>query len=66
MDDCDIIVVGLRIIKRCRMDAEEYKNWISRKNAAPPIIETINSFNEYWANAIALIDQMAVLASQHG
>jgi hypothetical protein len=26
----------------------------------------INSFKEYWANAIALINQTAVPASQHG
>jgi hypothetical protein len=26
----------------------------------------INSFREYWANAIALVNQTAVLALQHG
>jgi hypothetical protein len=26
----------------------------------------INSVKEYWANAIALVNQMAVLTSQHG
>jgi hypothetical protein len=48
------------------MYAKEYKNWISRKNAIPPIIETIDSFKEYWANVIALVNQTAVLALQHG
>jgi hypothetical protein len=42
------------------------KNWTSRENAVLPIIETINFFKEYWANAIALVNQTAVLASQHG
>ncbi len=48
------------------MFTKEYKNWITSKNAVPPIIKTINSFKEYWANAIALVNQTAVPASQHG
>jgi hypothetical protein len=48
------------------MYAKEYKNWILHKNAVPSIGETINSFKEYWANAIALVNQTAVPASQHG
>jgi hypothetical protein len=36
------------------------------QNAVPLIIKTIDSFKEYWASAIALINQMAVLALQHG
>ncbi len=66
MDDHDIIDIGLRVIKRCGMYVKEYKNWILCKNAAPLIVEPINSFKEYWANAIALVNQTAVLASQHG
>jgi hypothetical protein len=27
IDDHDIIIIGLRVIKRCGLDAEEYKNW---------------------------------------
>jgi hypothetical protein len=48
------------------MYSKEYKNWIARKNETPPIVETIDSFNEYWADAIALVNQTAVPASQHG
>ncbi len=66
MDDHDVIDIGLRIIKHCGMYAEEYKNWISCKNAVPPIVKTINSFKEYWAKAIALVNQTAIPALQHG
>ena len=48
------------------MYSEEYKNWIACKNKTPPIVETIDSFKEYWADAIALVNQTAVSASQHG
>jgi hypothetical protein len=66
MDNCDVIDIGLCVIKRCGMYAKEYKNWISHKNAVPPIVETIDSFKEHWANTIALVNQTAVLALQHG
>jgi len=66
MDDRDVIDIGLRVIKRCGMYSEEYKNWIARKNETPPIVETIDSFKEYWADAIALVNQTAAPASQHG
>jgi hypothetical protein len=65
MDDHDVIDISLRLIKNCGKYAEEYKNWISCKNMVPPIIKTIDSFKDYWANAIALCNQTAVLASQH-
>jgi hypothetical protein len=45
---------------------DEYKNWIARENETPPIAETIDSFKEYWADAIALVNQTAAPASQHG
>ena len=32
MDDRDVIDISLRIIKRCGMYSEEYKNWIACKN----------------------------------
>jgi hypothetical protein len=66
MDDRNIIDIGLHTIKRCGMYAKEYKNWILHENAVPPIVETIESFKEYWANAIALVNQTAVLALQYG
>ena len=66
MDDRDVIDIGLRVIKRCGMYAEEYKGWIARENETPPITKTIDSFKEYWANAIALVNQTAIPATQHG
>jgi hypothetical protein len=66
MDNHDIIGIGLPVIKRCGMYAEEYKNWILPENRVPQIFETIDSFKEYWANAIVLVNQTAVPSSQHG
>ena len=66
MDNRDVIDIGLRIIKRCGMYSEEYKNWIARENECPPIVETIDSFKEYWADTIALVNQTVAPASQHG
>jgi hypothetical protein len=66
MDNRANIDIGLRIIKRCGMYAKEYKNWISCENAVPQIVKTINFFKEYLANAIALVNQTAVPALQHG
>jgi hypothetical protein len=66
MDGCDVIDIGLRIIKHCGVYAKENKNWILRENAVPPIVKTIDSFKEYWADMIAFVNQTAVLALQHG
>ncbi len=66
MDDCDVIDIGLRIIKHCGMYAKEYKNCFLCKNAVPPIVKIIQSFKEYRANVIALVNQTAVPALQHG
>jgi hypothetical protein len=66
MDDCNVIDIGLHVIKRCGMYSKEYKNWIAHENKTPAIVKMIDSFEEYWANAIPLVNQTAVLASQHG
>jgi hypothetical protein len=66
MRDRDVINIGLHVIKCCGMYSEEYKNWIAREHVSPPIDETINSFKEYWSGAIALVNQTAALALQHG
>ncbi len=66
MDDCNVINISLRVIKRCGMYSEEYKIWIACENKTLAIKETINFFKEYWANAIALVNQTTVPASQHG
>jgi hypothetical protein len=51
MDDHDVIDISMHVIKLCGMYAKEYKHWSSCKNAVPPIVETIDSFKEYWADA---------------
>jgi hypothetical protein len=70
MEERDIIDIGLRVIKCCRMYAEEYKAWIGIKNAgqlAPPHVkQTLDSFKGFWSNAITLVNQMSVPALQHG
>jgi hypothetical protein len=66
MDDRDVIDVGLRVIKCCGMYAKEYKNWILCENAVPMIVKMIVSFKEYRVGAIALVNQTAVSALQHG
>jgi hypothetical protein len=66
MRERDVINIGLRLIKQCRMYSKEYKIWIACESESPPIVKTINSFMEYWSGAIALINQTAAPASQHG
>jgi hypothetical protein len=66
MKDHNVINIGLCVIKHCGMYSEEYKNWIAHKNKSPPIVESIESFKEYWANVIMLVNQMAILAANHG
>jgi hypothetical protein len=66
MSERDVIDIGLRIINWCGMYSKEYKNWIARESESLPIVETIDSFKEYLSRMIALINQMAAPASQHG
>jgi hypothetical protein len=70
MEERDIIDIGLRMIKCCGMYAKEYKAWIGIKNAGqlanPRVKQTLDSFKGFWSNAITLINQTSVPASQHG
>ncbi len=66
MNNRNIIDIRLREIKWCGMHCEEYKNWIAHERKIPAIVETIDSFKEYWARAITLINQTSILATQHG
>ena len=66
MQDCNVIDISLRVIKCCGMYSKEYKNWIAQEHESPPIVKTIDSFKEYWSEAIALINQTAAPALQHG
>jgi hypothetical protein len=70
MEEQDIINIGLRVIKCCGMYAKEYKVWIGIKNAgqlvSPCVKQTLNFFKGFWSNAITLVNQTSVPASQHG
>jgi hypothetical protein len=66
MREHNVINIGLHVIKRYGMYSKEYKNWTARESKSPPIVKTIDSFKEYWSGAIALVNQMAAPASQHG
>jgi hypothetical protein len=70
MEECDIIDIGLHVIKRCGMYAKEYKVWIGIKNAgqlaSPHVKQMLDSFKGFWSNAITLVNQMSIPALQHG
>jgi hypothetical protein len=66
MNNHDVINIGLGVIKQCRMYSEEYKNWIAHKSETPAIVKMMDSFKEYWARSITLINQTSILAAQHG
>jgi hypothetical protein len=61
MEERNIIDIGLPVIKCCGMYAKEYKAWIGIENK-----QTLDSFKGFWSNAITLVNQMSVPASQHG
>jgi hypothetical protein len=70
LEECNIINIGLRVIKCCGMYAKEYKAWIGIKNAGqlanPHIKLTLDSFKRFWSNTITLVNQRSIPASQHG
>jgi hypothetical protein len=70
MEECDIIDIGLCMIKCCGMNAKEYKAWIGMENAGqlalPRVKQTLDSFKGFWSNAITLVNQTSVPALQHG
>jgi hypothetical protein len=66
MADCNIVDIGLRIIKWCSMYANEYKAWIACKAVRPRIDKTFDSFKTFWAAKITLVNQTAIPASQYG
>jgi hypothetical protein len=65
MEECNIIYIGLHIIKRCGMYSKEYKGWIARENKFLPVTKMVKIFKNYWSEAITLINQMASPAVQH-
>jgi hypothetical protein len=66
MADCNIVDIGLRVVKWCGMYAKEYKAWIAREAIHPRIVETFDCFKTFWAAKITLVNQTAVPASQYG
>ncbi len=69
-EERDIIDIGLCVIKRCGIYTEEYKAWIGMENAgqlaSPRVKQTLDSFKGFWSNAITLVNQTSVPASQNG
>jgi hypothetical protein len=47
MNNVDIVDIGLRIIKQCRMYGEEYKAWIACKAIRPRIVETVDTSKRF-------------------
>jgi hypothetical protein len=39
--DCDIVGIGIRVIKRCGLYVEEYKSWIARVTTTPRIVDAV-------------------------
>jgi hypothetical protein len=66
MSDCNIVNIGLPIVKWCGMYAKEYKAWIAHKAICPRIVETFDSFKTFWAAKITPVNQTAVPSSQYG
>jgi hypothetical protein len=66
MANCNIVDIGISVIKRCGMYAKEYKVWIAREAERPRIVETFDIFKAFWAAKITLVNQTAVPASMHG
>ncbi len=56
MEECNIIDISLRVIKCCRMYAEEYKVWFGMENAgqlaSPRVKQTLDSFNSLTAKSV--------------
>ncbi len=65
MNDCDIVNIGLHLIKRCGMYGEDYKAWFACKAIRPKIVETLDTFKMFWAVTITLVNQTAIPASLH-
>jgi hypothetical protein len=67
MNDANIIDIGLRIIKQCRMYSEEYKAWIAFEALRPRIVRMVDTFKTFLATKITLVvNQTAIPASMHG
>jgi hypothetical protein len=66
MNNRDIIGIGLYIIKQCGMYAKEYKVWIACKAAKPRIVETLETFKDFWSSKISLVNQTAIPTGLHG
>ncbi len=56
IEECDIIDIGLRVIKCCGMYSMEYKGWIAWENESPLITKTVKKFKNYWSKAITLVN----------
>jgi hypothetical protein len=66
MVDHNIVNIGLRVIKQYGMYTEDYKAWIACKSIWPNIVETLETFKDFWSSKISLVSQTAIFANLHG
>jgi hypothetical protein len=66
MNDVDAVNIGLHLIKRCGMYAEEYKVWIAWEAIRPKVIKTFDTFKTFWAAKITLVNQTTIPTSLDG
>ena len=64
--DRNIIDIGIRIIKRRGLYAEEYKSWIAQATTTPRVVKMLDTFKTFLADNITLVNQTAIPASLHG
>ena len=45
--DCNIINIGICVIKQCGLYAEEYKQWIAQVTTTPRIAKMLDTFKTF-------------------
>jgi hypothetical protein len=51
---------------KCGMYAKEYKARIAHKSIRPKIVETLETFKDFWSSKISLVKQTTIPANLHG
>ena len=63
--DADIVDIGIRVLHRTGLFAEEYKAWITRGDDATNSMD-FAAFRAFWESAVNIAAFTATPASQHG
>ena len=63
--DADIVDIGIRVLHRTGLFAEEYKAWITRGDDATNSMD-FAAFRTFWESAVNIAAFTATPASQHG